>query len=125
MSTITQATTKPTYQAIEVALFGIIKASILYKKPKDGKFMQRYKQKILSLRQSEDSEAFVFEAAQSCIPNETKYRQILDDNKVWYKREPEVLNAIIKLYRLYYELAKDHFATDAQMDQEANDFLNL
>ena len=73
MSTSTQATTKPTYQNIEAALFGIIKAGILYKKPKDGKFMQRYKQKIPSLRQVKDLEAFVFESAQSCIPNKTRY----------------------------------------------------
>ena len=75
------AITKPTYQDIEAALFSIIKAGILYKKPKDGKFMQQYKQKILSLRQAEDPETFALEVAQSCIPNDTRYHQILDDNK--------------------------------------------
>ena len=102
-ATTTQApATKPTYQAIEAALFGIIKAGILYKKPKDGKFMQWYKQKILSLRQAEDPDAFVLEAAQSSISDEDKYRQIINDYKTWYKREPKVLDAIINLYHLYY-----------------------
>jgi hypothetical protein len=97
---------KPTYRDIESALIAIVKAGILYKKPKDGKFMLRYKQRIINLRQAEDPENFILETAQSILPNETKYQQILEDYKAWYSREPKLLTAINKLYRLYYELAK-------------------
>ena len=117
--------TKPTYRDIETALIAVVKAGILYKKPKDGKFMLRYKQRITMLRQEEDPEKFVLESAQTNLPNEIKYRQILDDYKTWYNREPKILEAVTKLYRLYYELAKDHFLTEEQVDQEAEDFLNL
>ncbi|GBB84154.1 hypothetical protein RclHR1_01080010 [Rhizophagus clarus] len=122
----TQATpAKPTYREIESALIAVIKAGILYKKPKDGKFMLRYKQRIINLRQAEDPENFVLEAARSILSNETKYQQILEDYKTWYSRESKLLSAINKLYRLYYELAKDYFLTDEQADDEADDYLNL
>ncbi|CAB4479242.1 unnamed protein product [Rhizophagus irregularis] len=88
---------KPTYREIESALIAVIKAGILYKKPKDGKFMLCYKQRIIKLRQAEEPENFVLETAQSILPNETK---------------------------LYYELAKDYFLTDSQADDEVEDYLN-
>jgi hypothetical protein len=122
----TQATpAKPTYRDIETALIEVVKAGILYKKPKDGKFMLRYKHKITILRQAEDPEKFVIEIAQTILPNETKYQQILEDYKTWYKREPKILEGITKLYSLYYNLAKDHFLTDEQADDEVENFLNL
>ena len=117
--------TKPTYQEIEKALITVIKAGIYYKKPKDGKFMLRYKQRILSLRQAEDPEKFILELAQKIIPHETKYQQALNDNKTWYINEPRILEAITNLYKLYYEIAKDYFLTEEQVNQEAEDFLNL
>ncbi|CAB4410340.1 unnamed protein product [Rhizophagus irregularis] len=89
-----------------LSLIAVIKAGILYKKPKDGKFMLCYKQRIIKLRQAEEPENFVLETAQSILPNETKYQQILENYKTWYSREPKLLSAINKLYRLYYELAK-------------------
>ena len=116
--------TKPTYRDIETALIAVVKAGILYKKPKDGKFMLRYKQRITMLRLAKDPEKFVLESAQTNLPNETKYWQILNDYKTWYNREPKILEAVTKLYRLYYELAKDHFLTEDQVDQEVEDFLN-
>ncbi|CAB4445682.1 unnamed protein product [Rhizophagus irregularis] len=115
---------KPTYREIESALIAVIKAGILYKKPKDGKFMLCYKQRIIKLRQAEEPENFVLETAQSILPNETKYQQILENYKTWYSREPKLLSAINKLYRLYYELAKDYFLTDSQADDEVEDYLN-
>ena len=116
---------KPTYQEIKNALIAVIKAGILYKKPKDGKFMLRYKQRILNLRQAEEPKKFVLELAETMIPNEAKYLQVLNDNKTWYKNEPKILEAITNLYKLYYELAKDYFLTDTQADQETEDYLNL
>lgn len=120
-----QITAKPTYQDIEKALIAVIKAGILYKKPKDGKFMQGYKQRITNIYAAEDPKKYICELAQKIIPNETKYRQILDDNNNWYKREPKILGAITKLYNLYYELAKDFFLTSEQIDQEVEQFLSL
>lgn len=121
----TQATpAKPTYREIESALIAVVKAGILYKKPKDSKFMLRYKQRIIELRQAADPENFVLETAQSIIPNEVKYKQIVEDYKIWYKREPKILEAFTKLYKLYYELAKDHFLSEEQADGEVEDFLN-
>ncbi|CAB4443457.1 unnamed protein product [Rhizophagus irregularis] len=75
---------KPTYREIESALIAVIKAGILYKKPKDGKFMLCYKQRIINLRQAEEPENFVLETAQSILPNETKYQQILENYKTCY-----------------------------------------
>ena len=115
---------KPTYREIESALIAVIKAGILYKKPKDGKFILCYKQRIIKLRQAEEPENFILEIAQSILPNETKYQQILEDYKTWYSREPKLLSAINKLYKLYYELAKDYFLTDSQADDEVEDYLN-
>ena len=46
----TQVDTKPTYQEVEQALINLIKAGISYKKPKDGKLMQGYKEHIIKLR---------------------------------------------------------------------------
>ena len=86
--------TKPTYRDIETALIAVVKAGILYKKPKDGKFMLHYKQKITMLHTKPGI------------------------------REPKILKAITKLFRLYYELAKDYFLTDDQVDKKAEDFLN-
>ena len=118
-------TTKTTYQDIETALIAVVKAGIYYKKPKDGKFMLRYKQRILNIRQAEDPEKFILESAQKNIPNEIKYQQIIDNNKTWYKSETKILAAITNLYNLYYELAKDYFLTEEQVNQQAEDFLNL
>jgi len=115
---------KPTYREIESALIAVIKTGILYKKPKDGKFMLCYKQRIIKLRQAEEPENFILETAQFILPNETKYQQILEDYKTWYNREPKLLSTINKLYRLYYELAKDYFLTDSQADDEVEDYLN-
>jgi hypothetical protein len=87
--------------------------------------MLRYKQRILNIRQAEDPEKFILESAQKNIPNEVKYQQIMENNKTWYKSEPKILEAITNLYNLYYELAKDYFLTEEQVNKETEDFLNL
>ena len=47
MSTQNQlADIKPTYQEIEQALINVVKAGIYYRRPKEGKFMQSYKERI-------------------------------------------------------------------------------
>jgi len=114
---------KPTHFDIEEALIALIKAGILYKKPKDSKFMLGYKQRVISLRQAEDPEKFIHESAQTILPNEIKYQQIMNDFKSWYKREPKILESILALYKLYYELAKDSFLSDEEVNKEAEEFL--
>ncbi len=116
--------TKPTYQDIEIALIAVIKAGLYYRRPKDGKFMQNYKERVKKLRQAEDPEEYVLKLAQTIFPNKDKYHQIMDDYKSYYGKDPKILNSILELYKLYHILAKDYFVTEAKIDEEAEDFLN-
>ena len=125
MSTQIQLTdTKPTYQEVEQALINVVKAGIYYRRPKDGKFMQSYKERIKKLRQAEDPQEYVLKLAMTIFPNESKYHKVKDDYKEYYGRDPKILNAIMELYKLYYKLAKDYFITDKQVDEETEDFLS-
>ena len=116
--------TKPTYQEIEQALINVVKAGIYYRRPKDGKFMQSYKERIKKLRQAEDPEEYVLKLAQTIFPNKDKYHQIMDDYKSYYGKDPKILNSIMELYKLYYRLAKDYFITESQIEEETEDFLS-
>jgi hypothetical protein len=116
--------TKPTSQEIEQALINVIKAGLYYRRPKEGKFMQSYKERIRKLRQAEDPEEYVLKLAQTIFSNEDKYNKIMSDYKLWYGSDPEILNSIMELYKLYYKLAKDYFNTKAQADEEVEDFLS-
>ena len=117
--------TKPTYQEVEQALVNVVKAGIYYRRPKDGKFMQSYKERIKKIRQAEDPEEYVLkELALTIFPNENKYKSIMNDYKDWYGKDPKILNSIMELYKLYYKLAKDYFITDKQVDEETEDFLS-
>ena len=115
---------RPTSQQVEQALINVIKAGLYYRKPKDGKFMQSYKERVKKLRQSEDPEQCVVDSARTIFPNERKYHQIMDDYKSWYGRDPEILSTIMELYKLYYKLAKDYFIKKEDIDNEAEDFLS-
>ncbi|PKK55589.1 hypothetical protein RhiirC2_802005 [Rhizophagus irregularis] len=99
MSTQIQlSNTKPTSQEIEQALINVVKA--------------------------EDPEEYVVRLAQTIFPNKDKYNQIKNDYKEYYGRDPRILNAIMDLYKLYYELAKDNFVKEEQIDEEAEDYFN-
>ena len=76
--------TKPTYQEVEQALINVVKAGIYYKKPKEGKFMQSYKERIIKLRQAEDPEEYILKLAKTIFSNEEKYHKIKDDYKEFY-----------------------------------------
>ncbi|GBC01408.1 hypothetical protein RclHR1_04180015 [Rhizophagus clarus] len=67
---------KPTFQQVEQALINVIKAGIYYRKPKDGKFMQSYKERVKKLRQAEDPDEFILENAKRLFPTKDKYRSI-------------------------------------------------
>ena len=117
--------TKSTSQEIEQALINIIKAGLYYRRPKDGKFMQNYKDRVKKLCQAKDPEEYILKLVQTIFPNKDKYHQIMDNYKSYYGKDPKILNSIMDLYKLYYKLAKDHFVTEATIDEEAEDFLNL
>src|SRR5271163_1288521 len=68
--------TKPTSQEVEKTLINVIKAGLYYRRPKEGKFMQSYKQRINKLRQIEDPKEYVLKLAQTIFPNEDKYNKI-------------------------------------------------
>ena len=106
MSNQTQDTkdiqTKPTYQEVEQALINVVKAGIYYKKPKEGKFMQSYKERIIKLRQAEDPEEYILKLAITIFPNEEKYHKIKDDYKEFYRRDPKIFTSIMELNKLPY-----------------------
>ena len=115
---------KLTSQEVEQALINVVKAGIYYRKPKDGKFMQSYKELVKNLRQAEDPDKYILENAKRLFPDKDKYHSIMDDYKSWYGKDPKILNAVIDLYKLYYKLAKDYFNTEEQVNKDLEDFLN-
>ena len=115
---------KPTAKEVEKVLINVIKAGLYYNKPKDGKFMLSYKERVKKIRDSTSPDEYVIRLAKAIFPNEEEYHRVKDDYKSWYGRNPEILNAIMELYKLYYELAKDSFITKEQLDKDAEDFLN-
>jgi tetratricopeptide (TPR) repeat protein len=115
---------KPTYQEVEQALINVVKAGIYYRRPKDGKFMQNYKERIRTLRQTEDPNEYILNLAQTIFPNKAKYEKVIYDYKQWYGNDPKILSSIMDLYKLYYELAKDNFISEEQVDKETEDFLS-
>src|ERR1044071_4296841 len=90
--------TKPTSQEVEQALINVVKAGIYYRKPKDGKFMQSYKERVKKLHQSEDPDEYILENAKRLFSTKDKYHQIMDDYKYWYGKDPKIINAVIDLY---------------------------
>ncbi|PKK67341.1 hypothetical protein RhiirC2_783647 [Rhizophagus irregularis] len=73
MSTQIQITkAKPTSQQVEQALINVVKAGIYYRKPKDGKFMQSYKERVIKLHQAEDPDEFILENAKRLFPTKDK-----------------------------------------------------
>src|SRR5947209_11976217 len=93
----------PTAKDIEKALINVIKAGLYYNKPKDGKFMLSYKERVKKMRDSTSSDEYVIRLAKAIFPNEEEYHRVIDDYKTWYGRNPEILNAIMELYKLYYK----------------------
>ncbi|RHZ61181.1 hypothetical protein Glove_349g152 [Diversispora epigaea] len=115
---------KPTWQDIEKAIVDIVKAGVYYKKPKDSKFMQNYKKRYTELHQAEDPDTYILTNAKKIYPNEDKYIEMKRQYQEWYRSELKILQAIVKLNDLYYQLAKDHFTTNEEIEEETDDFLN-
>ena len=110
---------------VEKALFNVLKAGIYYNIPKDGKFMLSYIEQIKKLHLAESPDEYIIGLAKAIFPNEEEYHRVIDDYKTWYGRNPEILNAIMELYKLYYELAKDSFIKKEELDKAVEDFLAL
>ncbi|CAG8743542.1 9463_t:CDS:1, partial [Cetraspora pellucida] len=106
-------------------LINVVKAGLYYRKPKDGKFMQNHKERIKKLRQAKDPEEYILNSAMTIFPNEDKYNKTMNDCKAWYGNDSKIYTSIMELYKLYYNLAKDYFIKEVQIDKEAEDFLNL
>ncbi|RHZ79346.1 hypothetical protein Glove_149g118 [Diversispora epigaea] len=93
---------------------------------KDRKFMQNYKKRYTELHEAEDPDIHVLDIAKRIFPNKEKYIESKKQYREWYKykNEPKILQGILKLNYLYYQLAKNYFATNEETEKEADDFLN-
>ena len=85
--------------------------------------MQNYKERIKKLHQAEDPNEYILNLTQTTFPNKVKYEKVIYDYKHWYGQDPKILSSIMNLYKLYYELAKDNFISEEQVDKETEDFL--
>ncbi|RHZ75793.1 hypothetical protein Glove_209g78 [Diversispora epigaea] len=117
---------KPTWQDIEKVIVNIVQAGVDYKKKKNEKFMQNYKKRYTELHEAEDPDIHVLDIAKRIVPNEEKYIESKKQYQEWYKykNELKILQDILKLNYLYYQLAKDYFATNEEIEKKADDFLN-
>jgi predicted amidohydrolase YtcJ len=123
MSTQENSIAKPTWQDIEKAIKDIVKAGLYYKKAKNGKFLQGYKNQYLNLHNVEEPDEYIIEYAIKLYPNKEKYMQMKEQYKNWYKYEPQILKAIDKLNSMYYKLAKDHFSKKEDLEKDMDEFL--
>ena len=78
------------------------------------------------MHQAEDPDTYILTNAKKIYPNEDKYIEMKSQYQEWYKykNEPKILQGILKLNDLYYQLAKDYFATNEEIEKEADNFLN-
>ena len=87
--------------------------------------MQFYKEKIRKLRQTENPEEYVLNLAMTMFSNKDKFNSVSSNNESQYGNDLRIHNTIIEVNKLFYKLAKDHFVKEAQIDNEAENFLNL
>ena len=109
---------------VEKAIIAVIRVGIKNKKEKDGKFLQAYKKQLTEIRTAEDINEYIIEKAKRLFPNEERYAEIMKNSRTWYKNEEQILKAIEKLNQTYYDIAKDHFTTEEEIDKELDDFIN-
>ena len=116
--------TKPTWQDIEKSIINILRAGIYYRKLKDKGFMSWYKKQLDELRKSEDPECHIFEKALEKFPNEELYKTTIEEHNTYYKKELRIQQSIAKYYNLYYNMVKDTFNTEKEMEEELDAFIN-
>ena len=115
---------KPTWQDIKKGILAVMRAAIDDKKDKDKGVLKNYKKRLVELRQSEYPDEYVIEKAKKLFPNEKKYTETMENNRTWYKNEREILKAIERLNSLYYEIAKDYFMSEEEIDRELEEYIN-
>ena len=58
------------------------------------------------------------------FPNKDKFNSVSSNNESWYGNDLRIHNTIMEVNKLFFKLAKDHFVKEAQINKEAEDFLN-
>jgi hypothetical protein len=127
MSTSTQVSvksSKPTWQDFEKAIIDILRAGVIYRKPKDKGFMSWYKKQLAELRGAEDPEMHIFEKSTIKFPNEEIYNTTMQELDSFYKKEIKIRKAIENYYNICYNIAKDSFSTEKELEEELNEFIN-
>lgn len=123
-STDSNTTVKPTWQNIEKAMIEIVKASLAFNMPKTGIFLKNWKRKINELRKTDEPHQYIIENAMKLFPNEDQYRKRKSNTKEWYQYKDRLYKSLIFYYKMNYIIAKDHFKSEEQLENEADDFLN-
>jgi len=114
----------PTWQDFEKAIIDILRAGILYRKPKDKGFMSWYKKQLAELCGAEDPEMHIFEKSTIKFPNEEIYNTTMQELNGFYKKEIKIRKAIENYYNICYNIAKDSFSTEKELEDELNEFVN-
>ena len=112
------------WQDIKKGILAVMRAAIDDKKDKDKGVLKNYKKRLVELRQSEYPDEYVIEKAKKLFPNEKKYTEMMENNRTWYKNEREILKAIERLNSLYYEIAKNYFMSEEEIDRELEEYIN-
>lgn len=118
------ASSKPTWQDFEKAIIDILRAGVAYKLPKNKGFMSWYKRQLDELRSAEDPDLHIFEKAIDLFPTEDSYREKIETHKSYYKRHINVRKTIQKYYVLCYNIVKDSFSTEEEIEEELNEWVN-
>ena len=115
------ASQKPTWQDFEKAIIDILRAGVIYRKPKDKGFMSWYKKQLAELRGAEDPEMHIFEKSTIKFPNEEIYNTTMQELN---SQEIKIRKAIENYYNICYNIAKDSFSTEKELEEELNEFIN-
>src|SRR5437868_12331798 len=115
MSTSTQVSDKSSWQDFEKAIIDILRAGVIYRKPKDKGFMSWYKKQLAELRGAEDPEMHIFEKSTIKFPNEEMYNTTMQELDSFYKKEIKIRKAIENYYNICYNIAKDSFSTEKEL----------
>ncbi|RHZ49865.1 hypothetical protein Glove_510g6 [Diversispora epigaea] len=71
-----------------------------------------------------DPEMYIYEKAIENFPNEEAYNQTMEDHEGYYKKDPRIQKVIKTYYILCYTIVKDTFATEEEIEEELNSWIN-
>ncbi|RHZ85255.1 hypothetical protein Glove_68g17 [Diversispora epigaea] len=66
----------------------------------------------------------ILRAAIENFPNEEAYNQTMEDHEGYYKKDPRIQKAIKTYYILCYTIVKDTFATEEEIEEELDSWIN-